>query len=512
MPDATAEPSAPVRLPRLLFWTLAAVIVLAGLALRLYDLGGPSLWIDEALTHFRARLSLGDALDFLRQTPNQLPLYYVTMQVYPHDSEFWLRSSAVLAGMLGVVLAMVMVRDVAGRDDLALALGALAAFSPYHVWLSRTARTYGLMFLLAVLATWAFLNLLDYSRSRRWWVVFVLASMAAYISHYFMASLALAQYVVFGHVLRRKRRVFRRWIVAQVIAGIPLLLWLVYMMQQDAVAVDLGWIGDPILRDLPLTITNMLVGFTEDSAWWVVPGALVGMAGAIAGSVLAIRERGSALVPLYAFWLAVTPLVIVMAGSLLVTPLYVDRYFMASALGMMLLAVTGWDWIARRSHPAVLGIAVGVMCLTGIAQVVSTFQADEHYKEDWRDLAAHIEAHYQPGDGILVPGVLYAIPLYYYLPADDYAVSWTVEGDPLTVAGFDQPVTRVWAPVIVPSRSVHTKELVHPHAKASSDEPLPTTDWIDAREDRIIRAQRFNGLVLFLVDTSGEASDLVEQE
>jgi uncharacterized membrane protein len=272
------------------FWPLAALIVLAGAVLRFYDLGGPSLWVDEVYTVILAHTSLDDTLLIVRDLGNQAPLYYMLLHAYPTGSDFALRSFSALLGVLGIVGMIWAIERLYRSPWLALGAGALLAFNPYYVWLSRTARVYALAFVLALLASYAFLKLLSGARTRTHWALFVLATMAGTISHYFAAGLSFAQYVVFGFLLRRKRALFRRWIVAQAVAAIPLLAWIVYMLQAETVAAGLGWILKPQPQDLLLTLSAMTVGTGHAIPTLTLPAVLVALIGLGAGMVYAARH------------------------------------------------------------------------------------------------------------------------------------------------------------------------------------------------------------------------------
>ncbi len=310
-----------------LFWLLAALIVLAGAALRFYDLGGPSLWIDEVYTDILAHASLEDTLLIVRDLGNQAPLYYVLLHAYPTGSEFALRSFSALLGVLGIVGTIWTGARLYRSPWLALSAGALLAFNPYHIWLSRTARVYALAFVLALLASYAFLKLLRGERTRAHWAVFVLATMAGYVTHYFAAGLSFAQYLVFGFMLRRKRALFRRWIGAQVVAAIPLLAWIVYMLQAETIAAGLGWILKPTPQDVLLTLSAMTVGTGNTIPALALPAALVALTGLGGGMIYAARHYRTEPDLWYWFWLVVGTLALVFAISHLVQPLYVDRYF-----------------------------------------------------------------------------------------------------------------------------------------------------------------------------------------
>ncbi len=200
------------------------------------------------------------------------PLHFMILRVFPHDGETLLRLPSALEGFVGIALLIGVVRRLYHDDRLALVAGALLAYNPFHIWFSRGARPYALLFVLSLLSSTYFLLLMQNQRSRKNWIVFTLSSMAAYMTHYFAAALPLAQYIVFAFFLRRKRRVFRVWMVAQAIAAIPVLIWIVALTQQDVVRMNIKWIQDPGPADLFLSIWNMTLDYSGGLTWYAALG------------------------------------------------------------------------------------------------------------------------------------------------------------------------------------------------------------------------------------------------
>ena len=162
------------------FWTGGAAIVIIGAGLRFWNLGKANLWTDETLTAFRASAPFRQSLDSLLNSANQTPLYYWLSRVLPYYDEFWLRLPSAMMGVAGIVLFMFVVLRF--YDDWGRAFwgGALLATNPYHILLSRTARSYTLVFLLSLLVLYTFVLLLRGRQSRPVWVVFIASSSAAY--------------------------------------------------------------------------------------------------------------------------------------------------------------------------------------------------------------------------------------------------------------------------------------------------------------------------------------------
>lgn len=498
--------------PRL-FWGWAALIVLAGAALRLYDLGGPSLWIDEVFTLIWARAPLEDSMALVRENGHQTPLYYLLLHLYPTGTDFALRSFSALLGVLGIVGMIWAVERLYRSSWLALGAGALLAFNPYHIWLSRTARVYALAFVLALLASYAFLKLLGGARTRTHWAVFVLATMGGYISHYFSAGLSFAQYVVFGFLLRRKRALFRRWIGAQVVAALPLLVWVGYMLQAETVSVGLGWITRPKPQDLLLTLSAMTVGTGNMIPWLTLPGVLAALTGLGAGMVYAARHYRTGPDLWYWFWLVAGTLALVFAISHLVHPLYVDRYLVVILPALIVLMMRGWLWLAGSRRPYLVAGGVALVCLTGLAITVEVFQKGNHYKEDWRGVARYVAQHRQGGDGIVTANPVELIAFKRYSDGEELPYAWFSETAPVLAKPFDVPVERVWVIArTTAGETGHANEIALARASEGPVAEKFVPVWVRVRQERVLDQQQFNGLVLFLVDTRAETDQLTQAD
>jgi mannosyltransferase len=487
--------------PRTFFWCAAALILLAGLGLRVWQLGEASLWYDEVLTETRAQASPGQFFTRVLESGNQTPLYFATLHLFPTDTEFLLRLPSAIAGTAGIALLMFVAVRLYGDYKLALVAGVLLAFNPYHIWLSRTARPYALLFVFSLLASYFFLVLLRGERSRANWIGFTLSSMAAYVTHYFAAALPLAQYILFAFILRGNRGFFRRWLRAQIIAGIPLAIWIVALMRQESVAFGIGWIPRPGLDDIPLTLWNMLLGYDGSLPWYLVPGLLAAAVGLVPGLVYAVRERQSNRIDFYWFWLITAPLAAAFVVSL-VRPLYVDRYFMIFLPALLLLTARGW-W--RLPRPAWgMGLAV-VVVVVGASNVVIVLDRGDDQKEDWRAAAAYIEQERQPGDGLLAETPVTLVVFLRYFEDSEMPRAWLLEDNPELAESHDGPVRRVWAIYRNPNEDGHIQGVlpgVDPFAPGDS----PMAEWLIERRDQVIDQKEFNGVSVLLVDVTDEST------
>jgi uncharacterized membrane protein len=470
------------------FLPLACVILLVGFALRTWDLGVSSLWVDEVTTDLRARAPFGEALESILKSGNQTPLYFLSLRAFPHHSEALLRYPSVLLGVLGIALIMFVATQLYADRRLALAVGALLAVNPYHVWLSRTARPYALIFVLSLLVSYYFLMLLKGHRTRGMWVGFVISSMAAYMTHYFTFALPLAQWILFMVTGKEDRAFFRRWFKSQVIAGTPLVIWSMMLLTQlHIVTVESEWIPRPVLRDIPLTFWNMLVGYEGLAQWYVLPALLLAVTGLVIGVVRAVR--GTEKIHLYWLWVIVAPLAGVFVISALLVSLYVDRYFMIFLPGLLFLMLYGLKMIPRP-----LGVAaLVVMVLTGTGSVLDMLESGDYQREDWRAVAAYIQQYRQPQDQVMIenPGLQRAFERY---AAPDTPVEIVRR---LVQRGLDEG--RVWAIYRNPNEDVHRLGVM-PDFDPFAPSRYDITQWVIENRSQIVQQREFNGIKVFLLD------------
>lgn len=121
---------------------LVAYATLLGGAVRLYDLGGHSLWLDEVLMK-DATGTLADAVSLGYHPPLSHLLVWAARAVFS-DGPAALRAVSAVLGTLLIPATYVLARRTLGRPGLAAAAALVVAVLPGLVWHSRDARMYAL--------------------------------------------------------------------------------------------------------------------------------------------------------------------------------------------------------------------------------------------------------------------------------------------------------------------------------------------------------------------------------
>ncbi|MEX0787319.1 MAG: glycosyltransferase family 39 protein [Anaerolineales bacterium] len=393
----------PSLLPLVLLTTVA-------LAVRLIGLGRQSLWFDESVSVFVARLGWREGTEFLLADGVHPPLYYAVQKVslLLGSSEWAARLPAAVFGALTVALLYRWSARWVGPASAALA-ATLLALSPLHVWYSREARMYSLLVVLALAAMWLYTRMLREPPSPASGAAFVAVHALAYLTHYFAALLFLIQLAHLALHLRRHARELRRWAAFQALAFLPLAAWAAWVAQRNGGYFGIGWIPVPTWQDPWLTLINFTVGYTPPLHVGHVVTA-VGILG-LALRGLFSRWPDPSLRTLFALW-ALFPVAFGLVVSLS-RPLYVDRFFLASLPPLLVLAAVGWARLPGWTRPASTIFAV---LLTGWGLYRMDFASGQQ-KEQWREAGLTLAA--ATSEEIVIPRVLQiVVPLSIYYHGD----------------------------------------------------------------------------------------------
>lgn len=481
------------------------LIVLAGFLLRLWHLGRASLWTDEALTALRAQAPFQTSLNSIFSAGNQSPVYYMVLRLFPNSTDLQIRLPSVMFGSVGIALLMLVIIWLYQNYSLALWSGALLAANPYHVWMSRTARAYAMIFVLALIISYCFLRLRRRSRSRLMWGIFIASSMLAYLTHYSTLALAAAQFAVLIVFQRDNRRLMHSWMRAQVVAVIPTVVWL-WLLSRHPIAVGPEWVPVPGWQDLPLTFWNMMLGYNGVFEWYMVPGLMVATLGIVYGMLYAVRERQWEHENVYWFSLISLSIFTVFSISTLFVSFYVDRYFMMFLPGLIILFLQGWSQFPRRVWQ---GAAV-LMIVTSLVTLVVTFERGDDQRADFRGAADFIESQYQPGDGLVIERTNVEQAFMRYFDAEtlnDSPEMLLLAATPDTEP-FEQTASRLWVIYRNPIEDIHR------HGAMPDFDPFkpglsPLGDWLIPRRELVTEIHEFNGVTVLLLE---EPEKLVVEE
>lgn len=186
LPTFAAEASAPRVTPRLTPMRLSAALTALALGLRLININGRPLWLDEAFSAWFSDQSFDYLWNVLPTYEAHPPFFYSLLKLWRSvvgESHAALRSLSVLLGVVTVPVAMLVAleqdrQESTGRPLLRAGLvGFLVACSPMFMVIDQEPRPYPLLTLAYSVAILAFLRLVRQFKAGEagrwgWWALF----------------------------------------------------------------------------------------------------------------------------------------------------------------------------------------------------------------------------------------------------------------------------------------------------------------------------------------------------
>lgn len=442
-----------------------------------------SMGNDEVATRYAALLSLRQLTDLLSHLDAVHGTYYLIMHVWVvlGSSATVLRVPSLIAMVAGAAMIAVIGTRLTGSGLAGLFAGLIMALTPSISYYAQTARSYALVLACVVAATLALLRVLKAEaageaggRIRWWWVLYgALVTLAGYLNE--MALLVLAAHAVTVLAARYGRRVFGHFVVTGVISAV-LVAPLALLSVRERAAV--GWIPRPGIRAVG-TLFHDYFGSTTLIAVIIFLFAVAALlpprgwqrqqwregfraAPRPDGPATAWWERGGVSLPSVALPLLVLPGGLLMLESLVVHPLYVDRYVLYAEAGAALLAGAGCyragQWLVHQAgqrldggvtRHALLVVPGVVACLCALLLNLGTqhkIRLPSRSQFDFGSASQYLGARARPGDGVLFINAFYRKARLGY-PADfrdttDFAMAKTPE-QVGTYNGTDKPVAAV---------------------------------------------------------------------
>lgn len=367
------------------FFLLA--IIAAGLLLRLYNLGGESLSWDEGYSLRWASMPIAEMIAETQREDFNPPLYYALLHfaiALLGSSEVALRLLSAIAGTGAIAVLFLLGREL--RSPRAgLFAAALFALAAYQLRYAQDARCFALLIFLTGSSLYAWLS------NRPVWAA-IAAVLAAYTHVYGLFAPAL---LGIGWLLR-DRAERRRLLPIAALTALALIPLIYFAIDRAAAVHEAFWIQRrPTLRML-------LDAFHQYTDSWALLGVL-GLSGAIGCFV---ERKGRVLL----LALLVLPQLVPYVLSQLIAPMYQPRYAMVSVLPLYLWAAIGLDFLFAESRRRTAYLFAAALLALSAWKIGVYFQESMNAdparpavlgrspKSPWREAAAYLDQHAEPGD------------------------------------------------------------------------------------------------------------------
>ena len=379
----------PPRRARVLSLVPSAGPGLLMLCLGLIGANRPVLSWDEVTTADVAQRSPAEIWHLAQNIDAVFGAYYLFMHAWTGvagHSEVALRLPSIVAMAAAVAVAAELGRRLFD-PAVAVLTGLFLTVLPNTSRYAAEARPYAFACLFSVLALLALVLALDRNRPGRW-ALYGLTVVLLGLSH-LVALTTLAAHValVAG---RRSWRTGAVWAATLAAALVPLVpLVLLGAQQQDQ---QLAWVDAVTLSRLAAAPGE--IAGSPRTAW-----LLIGLA------LLASWRPASRLVPVTL--LAVAPVTVVALVSVLISPMWVPRYLLIALFPLAMLAAVTVVGLLRAGDGGLrvaalrLGLVLAVLAVTAYPGQRSVRAATAKNGPDYRGIAAVVQRHQEPGDGMV---------------------------------------------------------------------------------------------------------------
>ena len=412
------------------------IIMLVATALRFYQLGTESIWIDEHFSILDAEsLDLGTR-----------PLYYALLHVWMQfgSSDAWLRSLSIPFSLGSIILLYRLSRRLLSSATVGLMAALLMAVSPLFVGYAQEIRMYALSTFLGLWGTLILAQVLQHPEKIRpisvigWLVTRLLAVMSTPLN----VLLLLPDTLLLFWRFRRNRKVMITFVVGLALVG---LLWIPFaqVLSEAAPRFMGGW----VIYQPDLDMIQILAMLSEVTVFWpmsdlqtlrgapapldwgwerIITLLYTGFTG-IAVSVLGVgvlqlvrKHRHRLELGWLVAW-AFLPIAAIAFVSIVSASIWRERYLMLAVPYVFVLLAVGLREIWRHYRAIALAVAIAyaVAVSGGLHHYYTTL-----YHDDWRGVAEFIRSNEQPGDVIGFYGWQWepqlTVPRYYQGSANFY--------------------------------------------------------------------------------------------
>ncbi|MGC1677683.1 MAG: glycosyltransferase family 39 protein [Candidatus Binataceae bacterium] len=384
---------------------MLTIVVLAAAALRIYKIGGYSLWGDEG---FSAAIVMQSWRPFWLSLIYEpwWAFYFVLLKPWTlcfGSGDVALRSFSALIGIVAIVPIYYLGKRLFSRRTGLIAAG-ITALCPVQIWYSQEVRGYSLYVLLSALCWLAFLAALHNPRSQNLSLWSVLTVLTGYC-HFIGLGIIPAQWVCIA-IRRPDSRIARRFALATAasliaLAPIPIFMAMLYTGQ-------VSWILPPSWAQIGQLFVTIAGGLNSKSGVVICLILLLFVGEALFVSFQHRRDPNGWEGCLFALAGFLVPIIVTIGGAFFV-PMLVARYLLVSFPPFVVLAAQGL--LTFRRPKAALIMVAALVALTGreLHGIYSTEPRD-----DWRAAVRYVMTHSQPDDAAIVIWPLNRYVFEYY--------------------------------------------------------------------------------------------------
>lgn len=390
--------------------------IVVGLILRFINLGKGSIWHDEGFTMMLVQRDLGE---IILRTGRDVhpPLHYLLLHFWIKlfgSSEVAARSLSVLFGVVTIAATFFLVRRLFGSSAARLA-AVFTAIGPFLVRYSQEARMWGLLATLVALSTFYLVRYFQEHRSKDMLIYGILIAAALYTQYYAVFAIAFHWLFVLVHTFHPnidwRRGLFNKgWWTGNVLAALLFAPWVPVAYSQFSRVQGGFWIPPVGPHTIPSTYAQFMT-FTDMGAFplWLRLGLFVGFIALLVYATWRHRNELSSWT-LMLLYLGFGPVAVFILS--LKRPIYVDRYFVFSAIGFYAtLAVLHYAVADSRKLKRLRQLSILALVLVMAIGIRNVYAQSNH---QMRRTATYVNDNFRPGDAVVTGDIYSYFDFSYY--------------------------------------------------------------------------------------------------
>jgi len=383
-----------------------AIVLLLSVLVRFITLTKSSIWHDEG---FSVMLSGRGWLDIWAGSARDVhpPLYYELLHGWTSifgKSVSSIRSMSMVAGVVIVALGYKVVFVISKKRNVALLAAIILALNPFLIRYSQEARMYGVLGVFLLLAIVGLIKIVQNNRNWLGYVLYVFGVSAGLYTHYFtaLAVISFWVYLLFIFFYKSKNRLIIdwRWWLANALALTIFLPWIPNMFKQLTRAQGLGWLSKTSIKTFNDTIWQFFT-FTDARQIWQVIYWLIPIILLVLILYVCIKDKTKEKLSILVVLFAVLPIALAIIASL-VKPVFHERYFAFSAIGICMLLALALSYLYNRHK--YIGILTAIIVL--LIQLIGIRNVYAQSNHQMSRVMGFVDSNYR-GNDTLIAGELY---------------------------------------------------------------------------------------------------------
>lgn len=422
---------------------LLATAMICYVVLRLWHLGTYPLWFDEVFSVNMARLSWRDMFSTVVADRIHPPFYYIVLKLWTEVCGFSVLSVRMASCVCSLLTLIPLIR-VAKRLHLGWTTFSvviwISAFNPFLIHYAQEVRMYALVALLSMWTLDLYTELLETPSPRvlTWWSIVMALLLMTHYSGVAVLGIEVAHYAFY-----RRSRLPR--LLPACIPGVTILtLWLAAVLHYDrggGIKENIDWIARPTIAAIVHLYGDLAgrVNFPKASTF-----SLVLFAFPICRSLLTQwKSRRFDQTYVLLLMLATLPALALFLMSILLKPVWEDKYLTISALPYLLLFGASLTQVPTRQRTIVSACVLAWISIAGI-QLARRDQARLRFDFLASDI---VELERQAAVPVLAAEEWVSEPVQFALSAKGSPVSVSVLPNPATARGrflflYREPYTK----------------------------------------------------------------------